>query len=858
MNSLQPDPREIARGLQLLTEEGSVYEVRSPKTQAGTLSGYFDRVDLIVRAVTQLCEPVPGIYFTINPTSKALLARASNRLKARVTTTTSDRDIVKRRWIPIDVDPIRPAGISASNQEHELALDRCRAIRFELSEEGWLQPILADSGNGGYLFYSVELPNDAPSEALVKQVLKGLAARFNDSAVQVDQSLSNAARIVKIFGSIARKGDNVPDRPHRLSRIIDAPSIIQPVPQRLLEEFAATLKDPDPPRPGPSAARGQFDIQDFIARHLKAGTPEPYEGGWRWRIDCPFDELHRSPDAAVFQRANGSLAFKCFHNSCAGKGWRDVRELFEGPRSWTPRESRGVDRNGRMREPPPGSDTGDAESHGQQACAGDDWPQPEPLQEELPPVLAFDAELLPDSFRPLVADVSERMQIPLDLPAAAMVVCLAGVVNRRATIQPKACDAGWIIPLNLWGGIVAPPGFLKSPTLRTITAPLYAIERVWREEYQTELDEYETEKEAAELRLAAWKEQTKATFKKGAAPPLRPDTSLRPPTQKRLIIGDATFEKLHELMAENPAGLFVVRDELSGWMSQQDRPGREGERSFNLECWNGDVGHTIDRISRGSIYVPACSLSMLGGVTPGRLRSYLTDALEDRPGNDGLLQRFQVLVYPDCPSDWHYVDRPPDARSEQQAFRIFQKLAELDADTPVRLRFDCNAQELFIAWLSELEGKIRGSEMHPALIAHLAKYRRLMPAIAAHFELAEAVAANRTPETVCLKQAQRAAAWCEYLESHARRVYACVVSPQLRAARELADKIRQRKIGTSGSFSCREVYWKGWRGLDSPEAVKQAAELLEDANWVRRLATESRPLGGRPADRYTVNPRVFE
>jgi hypothetical protein len=65
-------------------------------------------------------------------------------------------------------------------------------------------------------------------------------------------------------------------------------------------------------------------------------------------------------------------------------------------------------------------------------------------------------------------------------------------------------------------------------------------------------------------------------------------------------------------------------------------------------------------------------------------------------------------------------------------------------------------------------------------------------------------------------------------------------------------------VGASGSFSCREVYWKGWRGLDSPEAVKQAAELLEDAGWLRRLVAESRPGGGRPADRFAINPGVYK
>jgi hypothetical protein len=836
---MKPDPREIARTYELLFRPGDVCEIRIPKTREGTWSGCFDNAGAALKAIERLNlnGRAPGIYITMNPVDRALLARAANRLQERAATTTSDRDIIEIRWILIDCDAVRPAGISATDREHEAALTRCQEIRFDLVELGFPQPVSADSGNGGHLLWAVNLPNDAESEQLLKRALKALAARYDDSAVRVDQTVYNPARIVKLYGTVAAKGDSTADRPHRLSRILVIPPAIEIVPRELLEKLAAEWKEPNPPRPGASAGRGQFDIEAFIARHLKARAPAPHEGGRKWVLEaCPFNSDHGAPDAAVFQRADGSLGFRCLHNSCSDKHWRDVRELFEGPR--------------------PG-----CSARGQASPAGarveDDWPEPERLLDELPPVLPFDQEILPESFLPLVADVSERLQIPLDFPAAVMVVCLAGVVNRRATIQPKACDAGWIIPLNLWGGIVAPPGFLKSPTLRTMTAPLYRIESFWREEYRSEVEEYEAQKEAGELRLAAWKDQMKATFKKGAAPPLRPDTSLRQPTQKRLIVGDATFEKLHELMAENPAGLLVVRDELSGWMSQLDRPGREGERAFCLECWNGDVGHTIDRIGRGSIYVPACCLSMLGGITPGRLRSYLTDALEDRPGNDGLLQRFQVLVWPDCPPDWHYVDRLPDAHSEHQAARIFQKLAELDAESPIRLRFDSDAQALFVAWLSELERKIRGNELHPALVAHLSKYRRLMPSIAAHFELADSVATGRMSETVSLKQAQRAAAWCEYLESHARRVYACVVSPQLRAARELADKILQRKVGITGSFSCREIYWKGWRGLDSPEAVKQAAEVLEDAVWVRRLSAESRSVGGRPADRFAVNPRVY-
>ena len=189
---------------------------------------------------------------------------------------------------------------------------------------------------------------------------------------------------------------------------------------------------------------------------------------------------------------------------------------------------------------------------------------------------------------------------------------------------------------------------------------------------------------------------------------------------------------------------------------------------------------------------------------------------------------------------------------------VFAKLVELDAETPMRFRYAPDAQELFVEWLAELEVKVRGDELHPALVSHLSKYRKLMPALSVLFELAEWAAGNGSADTVSLEHARKAAAWCDYLESHSKRVYSCVVTPQLRAARELAEKIRKRKVGADGFFSCREVYLKGWSGLDTPEAVKLAAEVLGDAGWVRDLSGESGPFGGRPSNRFEVNPAVWQ
>jgi putative DNA primase/helicase len=196
-------------------------------------------------------------------------------------------------------------------------------------------------------------------------------------------------------------------------------------------------------------------------------------------------------------------------------------------------------------------------------------------------------------------------------------------------MQPKKNDTAWTIVPNLWGGIVAPPGFMKSPVIQAVTRPLICIQNEWRKQHEELLNAFEQEKEEYELRLAAWKEKYKSAAKKGIAPPCRIEDKPIAPSLRRLIANDATFEALHQTMGQNPAGILLVRDELTGWVSQLDRSGREGERAFCLQAWNGDTGHTIDRIGRGTIHVEACCMSLLGGIQPGRLRSYLVDALQD-------------------------------------------------------------------------------------------------------------------------------------------------------------------------------------------------------------------------------------
>jgi hypothetical protein len=224
------DAAEVERTISHVCLPGAVFEVRALDAKLegfwreGTVSGYFDNVADLVGALPYVLS-ARGIYLTLNPVNPALHARAFNRFKllGQRDPVTSDTDILRRRWLPIDCDAVRPSGISSSDDEHEAAIARAAMIRATLAAEGWPEPILADSGNGGHLLYAVDLP--ANDDGYVQQCLAALAKRFDDDRVVIDQAVFNPARIWRLYGTLAAKGDHTRDRPHRMSRIIDAPTL---------------------------------------------------------------------------------------------------------------------------------------------------------------------------------------------------------------------------------------------------------------------------------------------------------------------------------------------------------------------------------------------------------------------------------------------------------------------------------------------------------------------------------------------------------------------------------------------------------------------------------------------------------
>jgi putative DNA primase/helicase len=491
----------------------------------------------------------------------------------------------------------------------------------------------------------------------------------------------------------------------------------------------------------------------------------------------------------------------------------------------------------------------------------DAWPEPTPLPNALPPVDAFDAELLPVALRAWVMDIAHRMQCPADFPAVAALVALSSLIGARAVVQPKARDDWQVVP-NLWGAVVGRPGVKKSPALSEALKPLNRLQVDEFERWQLEHDAWALDCKVMAMQDDANEKKAKGLAGKDPAAAralLEPVDTPAEPTARRFIVNDATVEKLGELMQQNPWGTLSYRDELYGLLTGLDKQGQEGARAFMLQSYDGNQGYTFDRIGRGTVHIPRVCLAMIGGIQPGRIQEYVRGAVAGGSADDGLLQRFGLAVWPDSTGEFVHVDQWPDTPAKQTAWAVFERLAELqpanDTDPQV-WRFDEAAQALFVEWLVPFETEIRGDDLHPAMVSHLSKYRKLIPALALVFALID------TPDSGGLiheRELIRALSFGDYLRTHANRLYAAAVTPETTDAVTLLAKIKGGKlVDRDGvmldSFTPRQVALKHWAGLGTPDAVRKAADVLADYDWLRRELVPGGAAGGRPSERYSVNP----
>ena len=854
MTTPTPDAAAILAALPVLFTQDDVIELRAfPKGRKRTDAGYFDgqHWPQLAEQAARLSASGAAVYVTLNPVDPQLLSRYSNRIEGYASTTTTDKQVTRRRWLLVDIDPVRPSGTSATDAQLDAAKVKARAVYGYLNGIGWPAPLVAESGNGMHLLYALDLPNDDDATALVKAVLIALGERFDDAQTKVDRAVFNAARICKLYGTLANKGDHTAAAPWRLSKLLQTPARAVVTPEQLRGLIPAATPGTTAKAAASMLQSGGFNLEDFLSRHGLAYTTDRHDGSERFKLAaCPFNPEHGNGEAAIFRKASGALGFKCQHDSCSAKSWGDVRDLLDGLRPASAAKRSKTQHGAAF---PPLEDD-----------AADTWPDPTPLPDALPPVQAFDPDLLPVALRGWVTDIAHRMQCPPDFPAVGAVVALSSLIGARAVVQPKARDDWQVVP-NLWGLIVGRPGVMKSPALGEVLKPLHRLESTEREQWQLAHEAWELDTKVAELASKANERQAANLAAKDPAKAralLAPTDQPTEPTMRRYVVSDSTVEALADLLVKNPWGLLIYRDELHGLLCSMDRQGQEGARGFYLTGYDGNQGHPVDRIGRGHSYVPRVCMAMLGGIQPGKVQSYVREAVNGGAGDDGLLQRFGLAVWPDVEREFKLVDRWPDTPAKQAAWAVFERLNGLlpaTDDDPQEWRFSAEAQAIFYEWLIPFETGIRGDELHPALVSHLAKWRKLIPALALIFALVD------TPDSggvIHERELIRALAWADYLRPHAERLYAAALIPETTGAHALLAKIKGSKLCDGDgllweSFTPRLVAVKSWAGLNSVDSVRKAAELLADYGWLARETTATGSAGGRPSERYLIHPALL-
>lgn len=466
---------------------------------------------------------------------------------------------------------------------------------------------------------------------------------------------------------------------------------------------------------------------------------------------------------------------------------------------------------------------------------------PKALPNSLPPVPSFNPEMLPEELRSYVLDVAQRIQCPPEYCAVSALALLSGLIGHKVRMRPKQHD-DWEIVIVLWAVLVGDPSAMKTPAIKAMRFPIDGIEADARHEHEKAAKAHKEELELFDVAKAAVKKKAKDQAAKGdmdaAKATLGSVSEPTPPAPaERLILNDATVEKAGELMNQFDHHLTILRDELAGLLAKLQQEENASERAFYLECFNGDSRFTYDRIGRGTIAIERCALNIIGGIQPSKLAPIVRGA--KGTVNDGLIQRFQLAVWPDAKPSWKWIDRKPDPKAKERFSQVFYRLHSLDLGVdddgqPPSWRFTPDAQELFIEWMTEINMECRSGNLSPLMAEHLLKMPKTVGSLALLFAVIDG-----EHNSVSRTSTARALEWADFLRAHADRLYSAATNSGIEGAK----LIMKRRGKLPHPFKVKQVQQRGWQGLDTTEAVQSALDVLVEHGYL--FETEA-PTTGRP------------
>ncbi len=701
---------DMIRQQKFLVREGATVELTfiAPKIQKSrhwegfapgakaVVTGWFEDPEKLADIALKMDEEAKpaGIYVTLNECNPSVSARSYQHLKAGINRT-SKKDIVSLDNLLIDLDPDRPEGISSTNEEHEAALKLARDIKDDLQREGFPEPMFGDSGNGAHLTYKTARPNTPEEVEFRKKVLAVLAQKYSTDKVKVDVAVYDPARITKLYGTVVRKGDNVPDRPHRPAKIISVPDKPEPVPYELLKSIADMAPDASTNQTAkrkPDGADGiKFDLEKYLEDHdidvkktKQHGTSTLYVLN-----ECVFNPDHGAGESAIGQTDTGKLFYQCFHDSCQGRTWAEARKIISGDEKMTefmPMQSKSQPNRDNRKS----IVVADGHNKGRVLL-----PAPPPF-----PIDAF-----PSNIQCLLKKVASAFVVPVEIPIGATLALAGSCIGRTRAICIKY---GYLQHGNLYIVDVGRSGVGKTPATNAILNHAFKYEEEWTAEYNDEVAAMEAAKEEGE----SVKDR---------------------PRRRQLIVEDTSLEALSDAFAANPRGILLTRDELSGMLLDPDKyNSKNGDMKARLMSAYDSQPWKVNRVMGRNHLIPHATLSLYGSAQP----RILSDLFSNRDSATGFLPRFIFLravreMPPVCSDD---VIDDGIMSSLRKMTRTFLDYNFDDEGNPLVISVSDRAKRRYIEWYNEqatapwreldnavyeaLFAKLRGQCLRLCLIIH--------------------------------------------------------------------------------------------------------------------------------------------
>ena len=303
-----------------------------------TYSGYFKSLDNLLEAIQPYAEmDDEQIYFVLNDIDPLCYGRKQcEKFVKNAKITTNDGDIVHRRWVLCDFDPVRRSGTNSTDEQLGFAHQKAQAVFRFLRDRGFSEPVICKSGNGYHCLYRIDAPATDEVTEVIKGFFKYMSSIFTDDKVDFDEKNFNAARISKLYGTMAKKGANIEEMPWRMSDIIYVPSEILPTPIDKFKELADLLPKEEPKQVSerrPFQGQQKFDLRSWLNEHGISYKEEKQGTSVRFTLEyCPWVDTHSDKkkwDSALFLDPDGKITFNCHHSHCKNKTWRDVRTFYE-------------------------------------------------------------------------------------------------------------------------------------------------------------------------------------------------------------------------------------------------------------------------------------------------------------------------------------------------------------------------------------------------------------------------------------------------------------------------------------------------------------------------------------------------